>query len=139
MYGAIEPLTGESFFMEYSVLDSVCFNNFLSKFSRENPKSLNIIFLDGSGGHTAKRINIPKNIILHIIPPCCPELNPEERIWEELKGEVSDEIFNNLQGLRTFLYDKINKLTKKALKSLSFYPYIREYLSPKFQRCWVGV
>ena len=53
MYGAIEPLTGESFFMEYSVLDSVCFSDYLSKFSRETPKSLNIIFLDGSGGHIA--------------------------------------------------------------------------------------
>ncbi len=139
MYGAIEPLSGSSFFMEYSALDSVCFSDFLSKFSRENPKSMNIIFLDGSGGHTAKSVKTPENIILHVIPPCCPELNPEERIWEELKSDTSDEIFKDLDSLRTFLYDKINKLTKNILKSLSFYPYIREYFIPKFQVFWIGV
>ena len=135
----IEPSSGDSFFMEYSVLDSVCFSDYLSKFSRENPKSLNIIFVDGSGGHTAKDVKIPKNVILHVIPPCCPELNPQERIWEELKDDTSDEIFKDLDSMRVFLYDKINSLTKKALKSLSFFTYIREYFVPKFQSCWIGV
>lgn len=133
MYGAIEPLTGESYFMEYSVLDSVCFADFLSRFSKQNPKSLNIIFLDGSGGHTAKNLIVPKNVILHLIPPYSPELNPEERIWEELKKEVSDEFFETLDSLRNFLYDKVNNLTKKVLKSLSFYPYIKEYFNNNSQ------
>jgi putative transposase len=52
---------------------------------------------------------------LYIIPPYSPELNPKERVWQELKKEVSDELFTNLDGLRTFLYDKINKLSKLTL------------------------
>lgn len=113
--------------MEYSVLDSVCFGDFLSRLSREHPKSTNLIFLDGSGGHTAKGLKIPKNVILWIIPPYCPEINPPERVWEELKKYTSDEIFKGLNDLRTFLYDKINNLTLETVNSLTFYPYIKDY------------
>ena len=139
MYGVVEPLSGDSFFMEYSVLDSVCFGDFLSQFSKQNPKSTNLIFLDGSRAHTAKALKIPKNIILHLIPPYSPELNPKERIWQDLKKETCDELFENLNSLRTFLYDKVNNLTKNMLRSLSFYPYIREYFTPKPTRLWLGV
>jgi transposase len=125
--------------MEYSDLDSICFSDFLNRFSKNYPKSINLIFLDGSGGHTAKKIKIPKNVILYIIPPYSPELNPKERVWQELKKEVSDELFTNLDGLRTFLYDKINKLSKLTLKSLSFYPYIRDFFEPKFPYFYIGV
>lgn len=85
IYGAVEPISGESFFMEYSSADIICFEDFLKRFSKEYPDTLNLIFLDGSGGHTAKAIKIPKNIRLHFLPPKSPELNPEERIWQELK------------------------------------------------------
>lgn len=42
LYGLVEPLGGESFFWEFSHLDSLCFQHFLDLFSRAYPDSLNL-------------------------------------------------------------------------------------------------
>jgi len=43
LYGAIEPLTGESFFYEFTHLDTVCFEKFLELFASKYPRDLHII------------------------------------------------------------------------------------------------
>ena len=40
LYGAVEPLTGERFFLELSHLTSDCFQCFIKKFSEAFPESL---------------------------------------------------------------------------------------------------
>ena len=42
-YGAVEPLTGGSFFLIFSHLDSDCFQCFLDEFSQAYPDSLNVM------------------------------------------------------------------------------------------------
>src|SRR5512143_522144 len=58
LYGAVEPLTGESFFLEFSHLDSVCFQAFLKEFSKAYADSLNILQLDNGSFHLAKVLAI---------------------------------------------------------------------------------
>jgi hypothetical protein len=45
LYGAVEPLTGASFFYEFTHLDTVCFEKFLELFASEYPEDLHIAFL----------------------------------------------------------------------------------------------
>jgi hypothetical protein len=47
-YGAVEPATGESFFLELPALDTKCFQAFLNEFSRAYPDTLNLLVLDGA-------------------------------------------------------------------------------------------
>ena len=81
LYGVVEPNTVESFFYEFSHLDTECFEEFLKLFSREYPQELHILQLDLGDFHKAKRLKIPSNIILLFQPDHCPELNPIERFW----------------------------------------------------------
>lgn len=99
---------------------------------------MNLIFLDGATAHKSMEIESPKNIRLYFIPPCSPELNPKERVWEELKKEISWELFDNLDRLRKFVYQKIKDLTKISFKSLTFYPYIRKIFQNENSYCWIG-
>lgn len=55
LYGVVEPNTGESFFYEFSHLDTECFEEFLKLFSREYPQELHIFQLDLGSFHKAKR------------------------------------------------------------------------------------
>jgi hypothetical protein len=43
LYGAVEPLTGESFFYDFTHLDTVCFEKFLELFASKHPLDLHII------------------------------------------------------------------------------------------------
>ena len=89
LYGGIEPLTGESFFIEFSHLDSQCFQVYLNLLSEDYSQSINIIQLDNGAIHKAKKLTIPSNIILLFQPPYSPELNPRERVWQYIKERLS--------------------------------------------------
>lgn len=128
LYGAVEPLSGETLYFEYNKLDGICFEDFLKKLSKEYPTSTNLVVLDSCGGHINQEIEIPKNVILEFLPPCSPELNPQERIWEEFRKWLKGKTFYTLKSLRKFLKQELNKMTKKQYQSLSFFPYIKEAL-----------
>ncbi len=88
--------------------------------------------LDSCGGHINQEVETPKNVILEFLPSCSPELNPQERVWEELRKLLKGETFYSLKRLRKFLREELNKMTKIQYQGLTFFPYIREALSENF-------
>ena len=56
LYGAVEPITGQSFFLEMPWLNGACFQVFLDEFAKVYPASLNILVLDNSRFHQAKSL-----------------------------------------------------------------------------------
>jgi hypothetical protein len=100
LYGAIEPTTGEALFLEMPALDSPCFQVFLDQFAQKYSESLNIMILDRGRFHRAKALQVPQNIVLKFLPAYSPELNPIERLWEDLKSHIALELFENLQLLK---------------------------------------
>src|SRR5512144_1984781 len=72
LYGAVEPLTGEGFCLEFSHLNSKCFQTFLDEFSKTYVKSLNILQVDNGSSHLAKHLIIPDNVILLFQPAYSP-------------------------------------------------------------------
>jgi hypothetical protein len=46
LYGAVEPLTGQSFFYRFSHLDAVCFELFLQEFAATFPQTMNLLQMD---------------------------------------------------------------------------------------------
>ena len=98
-YGAVESLTGESFFLILSHLDSDCFQLFLDEFSQDYPHHLNVMQLDNSAFHKARKLKIPENIVLLFQPAYSPYINPIERFWQHLKKESRWVNFNTLADL----------------------------------------
>jgi transposase len=58
-------------------------------FAHAFPDSRNILLLDNSGAHTAQRLQWPENVRYVRLPPYCPELNPIERLWRDLKDDLA--------------------------------------------------
>jgi transposase len=85
------------------------------------------LILDGAPNHTTDDLLIPANITLEFLPPCSPELNPQENIWDE----IGEKIFKNY-ALKSM--DKVCvKLEEGALyiernpkmvTSITSFPYI---------------
>ena len=56
--------------------------------------------MDGAGWHKSRDLEIPGNIIIEILPPYCPELNPVERLWRYVKDHtIKNKVFDNLRDL----------------------------------------
>ena len=88
LYGGVEPLTGERFFLEFSHLTSDCFQYFLEKFSEVFSESRNLLVLDKGRFHQVESLKIPENVVLLFLPPYSPELNPIERLWQDIKANL---------------------------------------------------
>ncbi len=129
LYGIVAPLSGDSFFYEFSHLDGVCFEQFLKLVSAAFPNQLNVIQLDQASAHTTDQIEIPENIVLLFQPSHSPELNPIERVWQDIKADLKGEVFDNLDALRAALREVLGYLTPDWLASLSGYDYILSALS----------
>jgi len=125
----VEPQTGESFFYEFSHLDTECFEEFLKQFSQQYPQDIHIWQLDNGSFHKAKRLKVPDNILLLFQPSHCPELNPIERLWEHLKGLLSWALFSNLDALRVQVSKHLSSFTKEVIDSLAGWDYILQALS----------
>jgi transposase len=129
LYGAIEPATGESFFLQFSHVDTECYQRFLDELSQAYPDSLNILQVDNGRFHKGKKLVVPENIILLFQPAYCPELNPIERLWEHLKRDLKWDSFKTLAQLQTKVDQLLAELTPKIVASVTGYSFILDALS----------
>jgi transposase len=128
LYGVVEPKTGESFFYEFSHLDTICFQKFLQQLSQEYPEDLHIIQLDNGGFHLTSWLPIPNNIILLFQPSHSPEVNPIERLWKELKKYLHWQLFSSLDELRFAVRKVLHKLDRSILASLIGWNFLLDAL-----------
>lgn len=125
LYGAIAPDTGESLFLEFPYLNGDCFQIFLDKLSQDNPDSLNVIQLDNGRFHWGANLKIPENVLLLFQPPYCPELNPIERLWQEIKKNLTWGLYPNLDGLKQRVSEILNSISAEQILSIAGWDYIR--------------
>ena len=108
--------------------------------------------MDNGRPHTAKKLQIPDNIILLFQPPYSPRhakrgkrasasgrspcLNPIERLWQALKQDLKWELFSHLDELHCFLdceasrrHRALKKLTPEFIASVCGYDFILNALS----------
>ena len=129
LYEVVEPQTGESFFYRFSHLDGVCFERFLEQFSLAFPHSLNLMQIDQALAHMADWIRWPENVLPITQPSHSPELNPAERLWQDLRKRFKAKNFGSIRTLETALFEHINALSQKVVASLTGYSYILNSLA----------
>lgn len=124
LYGVVEPLSGEHFFLEFSHLDAKCFQLFLDEFSKAFPGSLNVIQLDNGRFHSVKSLVIPDNIVLLFQPPYSPDVNPIERVWRCMKDKLCWAALKNLDELREKVDEILQSLSPRQVASLTGFDFI---------------
>ena len=129
VYGAVEPTTGDSFFLQFSHVDTDCYQRFLDEFSQQFPDSLNLLQVDNGRFHKGKNLVVPENIILLFQPPYCPELNPIERLWQHLKAGLKWASFKTLEQLQTKVDQLLTELTPEVIASVTGYTFILDAVS----------
>lgn len=119
-YGAVEPKTGENYFLILPRCNTICMNMFLENLSRSYCDDVIVLVCDGASWHKSKTLKIPQNIFLIGIPPYTPEMNPIEQIWREIRTQgFKNEAFSTLQKVVDRLADTICNLTTDTVKSIT--------------------
>lgn len=119
-YGAVEPKTGDSFFLVMPYCNTDCMNVFLRELSNTSPKDKILLVCDGASWHKSKTLEVPENINLIFIPPYTPEMNPIEQIWKEIrKLGFKNEVFKTLEKVIDRLCDTFRSLSSDTIKSIT--------------------
>jgi transposase len=126
VYGAVAPATGERFFLELPYLNADMFQLFVDAFAQAFPDSLNLLLLDNSGAHTAQRLRWPDNVRAVWLPPYCPELNPIERFWRDLKDDLAWHQFVDLEAQQRSVANLLQAYDVPTLQALTGYTYLLE-------------
>jgi transposase len=59
-----------------------------------------VLLLDQAGWHLSKQLIVPGNITIVALPAKCPELNPQENIWQYMRGNwLSNRVFHDANDL----------------------------------------
>ena len=67
---------------------------------------------------------IPQNIVCLFLPPYSPELNPIERLWQEVKDQLAWVFPTQIAALECQVETIIRQYAKAAIQFLTSYPYL---------------
>ena len=119
-YGAIDPQRGDSFFLILPYCNTICMNIFLRELSAEYSNDYIVLVADRAAWHTAKGLDIPRNIEIVPLPPYTPEMNPIEQIWAWIRQHgFRNEAFQNLDKVVDRLCDTILSLSADIVQSIA--------------------
>jgi transposase len=130
LYAAVEPRSEKSFFLLLPCLDTQCFTLFLQRFRHtRRPKHVGLV-LDNSPSHISGQVKWPKGVTPLRLPPYSPELNPVERFFKELRSQLANKVFENLEALEATLTHTLRTWqgNRQALSHLTYYPWWRDGL-----------
>jgi transposase len=83
--------------------------------------------LDGAGWHRAKRLQVPANMQLILLPPWSPQLNPVEHLWDEIREKwFSNRVFASLSAVDEQLVKALVALeiNPSQVASITGFPWI---------------
>ena len=124
LYAAVEPATGQSFFLLLPRVTKEWFGRFLEAFAREVGDARVGLVLDGSGSHRAD-IPWPDALVPLPLPRYSPELNPTEQVFRALRPKLANRIFATLADLEEALTRSLRPLWEQpaSMQRLIGYPW----------------
>lgn len=101
---------------------------FMTEFYKKY-KGRNItMIMDGAGWHKDKKylLKNTKKIKIILQPPCSPELNPVEKLWQYIKNyTIKNKVYDTLKELEEKICEFVkNNLTKEIIKSVCNIKYV---------------
>jgi hypothetical protein len=105
------PEDVECDFLILPAMDGDCMNVFLAELSHRYADEYLVIFWDGAPCHQFGAIVVPDNIWRDYLPARCPDLVPEENIWDDMR----ESFFAN------FLFDSMQAVEAQLVTAANFY------------------
>ena len=99
-------------------------NVFLAAMSKNLGRKQAFLVMDCAPWHTAKTLVIPRNIRIFYLPAYSPELNPVERLWQDLKAKlIKNKIYKTIKDLENAVCNAILKFYPAHMRSICSFDY----------------
>jgi transposase len=101
IFGAICPKHGKAAGLVMPRCDTQAMNLHLAEIAKEvSPRAHAALLVDQAGWHMSNRLVVPPNITLVPLPSKCPELNPQENVWQFMRDNwLSNRVFESYDDI----------------------------------------
>ena len=90
---------------------------FLAEVASRHQDEYILMFMDQAGWHRAGDLKIPENMLIQWIPSHCPQCNPVEHIWDEIREKwFPNLVFDGLDGVEDKLVEALSFLENNSGK-----------------------
>ena len=121
IFGAICPRDGKGAALVMPRCDTEAMNLHLAEIATQiAPGAHAALLVDQAGWHLSGKLIVPPNITLIPLPAKCPELNPQENVWQFMRENwLSNRIFKSFHDIVDHCCDAWNKLTDQPWRIMS--------------------
>lgn len=126
-YAAVSPVDGAADFLILPIMTGEAMNVFLSEVAQRHRREYIFMLYDGAGSHSQQSLTIPNNMMIETLPPYCPELNPTEHIWDEMREKFFPNlVFDSMEAVEKRLIEAMLHLenTPELVKSITGFRWI---------------
>ena len=124
-YGAVSPIDGKADFLILPGMTGDLMEIFLQEIGKRYEEEYIVMFMDGAACH--KSAKIPENIKIEYLPAYCPQLNPVENIWDEIKEKnFTNKAFDSMDAVEDQLETACKGLEENTekVKSITGFSWI---------------
>jgi transposase len=123
LFTAICPSNGDLFAMFLPHMTGECFQVFTQQFMEHTRKATTLI-LDRASCHRYAKAQ--PDLKLLFLPTACPELNPVERFFKEIRRELKARLFESLYQVEQRIEQILNKywVDPKRIIQITLFPFI---------------
>ena len=128
LYLTLCPFTGQGFAAFLPKLTSHFFGWFVKQVEAYLPEK-SLFIADGATAHKAALFDNAR-LVFERLPAACPELNPVERFFREVRRGLTFRVFAPLDQAQGCVQEVVEKLSADAGKtvSLTCFPHISEII-----------
>jgi transposase len=120
LFGALEVGGGGTHFCYCPTATLEMSQAFLHQLAAREPEAIHVVLWDGAGFHLDDgALEVPTNARLIGFPPYSPELNPVEKLWDQLKDRICNQPFRTLRALEAVLTDSLRAFWEDAQRVVS--------------------
>ena len=121
IFGAICPAEGKAVGLVMPWCNTDAMNHHLAEISaRIAPERHAVLLVDQAGWHLSDSLIVPDNITIVPLPPKCPELNPQENVWQFMRDNwLSNRVFASYDNLVDHCCDAWNRLVAQPWTIMS--------------------
>ena len=101
LYGSLDIAGGGAHFCHVPAVSQECDRLYLEDLAATDPDAVHVVIRDQAGFHLRDGDpRLPGRVRIIDLPPYSPELNPCEQLWDLIKDEIGNRIFETVEALR---------------------------------------
>lgn len=115
LYGSLDVMGGRAHFCQIPSVNLEWDQVYLEKLVEVDREAIHVVIRDQAGFHLRDGDDrLPDRVRIIDLPPYSPELNPCEQLWDLVKDEIGNQVFETVEALREAMIPALRRFWEDA-------------------------